>query len=58
MKKTQKLTNVFTKTSGGCVILARNKSFIDSKKHSLSLLSDYFKGLNGSFSLISSLGIL
>ena len=35
MKQKQKQTNVFIKTSGGCVITVRNDSFIDSKEHSL-----------------------
>ena len=34
-KQKQKQTNVFIKTSGGCVITVRNDSFIDSKEHSL-----------------------
>jgi hypothetical protein len=34
-RKKQKQTNVFTMTSGGFVIVARNNSFIDGKENSL-----------------------
>ena len=34
-RQTQRQTNVFNKTSGGCVIAVRDNSFIDSKQHFL-----------------------